>query len=235
MTLMLTGCKQELYSNLSEEEANHMVALLMLRDIDAVKTMEKGGSVTISIDATRFADAVEILRQQGLPQKRTETINDLFPSGQLVTSPVQEQAKILYLKEQMLEKMLRSIEGIINAQVSIAESHNPNRRELPVTSASVMIKHTPDVNMAEREVELRRMIQKGIANLRAENISLIMQPTLYRFTQSQPTDEAPPAAVRLSPVMLSGAVLAVLAIAATGYVVLRRRASKRAANDALPE
>lgn len=181
MVVILSGCKQELYSNLSEEEANQMLALLMLRDIDTVKTMEKGGHVTISVEKSRFADAVETLRQQGLPTRRTDAITDVFPSGQLVTSPLQEQAKILYLKEQMLEKMLRSVEGVIGAQVSVAESISANRRELPVTSASVMIKHTPDVNMLEREAELRRMIQKGVANLRAENISMVMQATDYRY------------------------------------------------------
>ncbi|MGE8357613.1 MAG: EscJ/YscJ/HrcJ family type III secretion inner membrane ring protein, partial [Microvirgula sp.] len=77
----------------------------------------------------------------------------LFPSGQLVTSPAQEQAKILYLKEQLLEKMLRGMDGVVSAQVSIAESVGQHRREPPSLSASVFIKHSPEVNLANREAD----------------------------------------------------------------------------------
>lgn len=136
LLLCLGGCKVDLYSGLVEDEANQMLALLMLRGIEADKDVAGGGDITIRVDKAQFVNAVEVLRQHGLPGKKTDSMEDLFPSGQLVTSPAQEQAKILYLKEQLLEKMLRGMEGVVSAQVSIAESAGQHRREPPTLTAA---------------------------------------------------------------------------------------------------
>ncbi|QLL13461.1 type III secretion system inner membrane ring lipoprotein SctJ [Pseudomonas chlororaphis] len=179
--MLLAGCKIDLYNGLSEQEANEMLALLMLRDIAAEKQTIKGGTVSIKVDKSQFSEAVEVLRQHGLPRKTTASMEDLFPSGQLVTSPVQEQAKILFLKEQQLEAMLTSMDGVVNARVSVAESVPQSRRESPVLSASVLVQYTPDRNLASRETDIRGLVQKGVPNLKAENISVVLQSTEYRY------------------------------------------------------
>jgi type III secretion protein J len=189
LVLCLSGCKVELYSGLTETEANQMLALLMLRNIDSDKQVIKEGNVALRVEKDQFSDAVEVLRQHGLPARKTDEMNDIFPSGQLVTSPVQEQAKINYLKEQLLEKMLRTMDGVVSAQVSIAESISNNRREVPIPSASVFIKYTPGVNMNNREADIRSLIQKGVPNLRAENISVVLQVTDYRYQPPKPAAE----------------------------------------------
>ncbi|GAM52541.1 type III secretion bridge between inner and outermembrane lipoprotein [bacterium endosymbiont of Mortierella elongata FMR23-6] len=177
----------DLYKDLPEAEANQMIALLILRQIDADKQPAKGGQVTVRVDKTQFVNAVEWLRQNGLPSKTVATMNDLFPSGQLVTSPAQEQAKITYLKEQQLEKMLRSIEGVVYAQVSIAQNSSQNRHETPTLAASVFIQYSPEHNLNNREISIIGLIKNGVPNLQAENISLVLQPTDYRYLPSQPS------------------------------------------------
>lgn len=188
-TLVLAGCKIDLYSNLPESEANQMLALLMLRNIEADKKIVKDSNVTIRVDKAQFVDAIEVLRQNGFPQKITATMDDLFPSGQLVTSPAQEIAKITYLKEQQLEKMLLEMDGIISAQVSIAEGVSQNRRDIPIPSASIFIKHSPDRNYANHETDIKSLVQKAISNLRAENISVILQPADYRYQLPLPVSK----------------------------------------------
>ncbi|MDI2590431.1 type III secretion inner membrane ring lipoprotein SctJ [Pseudomonas sp. 681] len=181
LVLMLSGCKVELYSELSEAEANQMLALLLLRNIDASKEITKGGLVTIKVDKTQFINAVELLRQEGLPRKKIATLEDLFPSGQLVTSPVQEHAKIIYLKEQQLEKMLQAMDGVIIAQVSIGEGISQNPRELPKPSASVFIKYSPERNLLNRETAIKSLIFNSVPNLLSENISIVLQAADYRY------------------------------------------------------
>lgn len=177
----LAGCKVELYNNLSEPEANEMLALLLLRDIAANKQLLKDNLVAITVEKDDFSEAVEVLRQYGLPRRSTARIEDLFPSGQLVTSPTQEQAKILFLKEQQLEAMLINMNGVIRAQVSVAESTPQSRRDLPILSASVLLKYSPDHNLNSREADVRALVQKGVPNLHAENISVVLEPTEYRY------------------------------------------------------
>lgn len=185
--VLLAGCKIDLYNDLSEQEANEMLALLLLRDIPANKQILKGGVVSIKVDQDQFAEAVEVLRQYGLPRKNTASIEDLFPSGQLVTSPTQEQAKILFLKEQQLEAMLINMNGVIRAQVSVAQSTPPSRRDSPTLSASVLLKYSPDHNLSSREADVRALVQKGVPNLKAENISVVLESTEYRYRpQLQP-------------------------------------------------
>jgi type III secretion protein J len=192
LLLSLTACKIELYNGLNEEEANQMLALLILRNIDADKQMGKSGDISLRVEKEQFVNAVELLRQNGYPKRKTDTMADLFPSGQLVTSPTQEQAKMLYLKEQQLEKMLNSMDGVIQAQVSIADSGDKDNNT-PMPSAAVFIKYSPDTNLANREAEIKSLIHDGVPNLRPENISVVLQAADYRYVL--PKTSAAPTAI----------------------------------------
>lgn len=178
---LLGGCKMELYGNLPEAEANRMLALLMLRRIDAEKETTKGDTATILVDRSQFVDAVELLRQNGLPSRHLATIEDLFPPGQLVTSPAQEQAKITFLKEQQLQRMLLSMDGVIEAQVAIAETPATGRYDPPIPSASVFIKYSPDRNLEARLAQIRELVVKGVPGLQPENVTVVMQRTDYEY------------------------------------------------------
>jgi type III secretion protein J len=184
VALALTGCKVDLYGNLPEAEANQMLALLMLHHVDAEKQVSKGETATIRVERAQFVNAVELLRQNGLPRRKTASIEDLFPSGQLVTSPAQEQAKITYLREQQLEKMLRGIDGVITAQVAIAQEANPERRTPAKPSASVFIKFSPERNLENRQADVRALVLKSVPNLDASDISVVMQSADYRYLQN---------------------------------------------------
>lgn len=229
----LAGCKVDLYGNLPEAEANQMLALLMLHHVEAEKQVGKGETATIRVERSQFVNAVELLRQNGLPRRKTASIEDLFPSGQLVTSPAQELAKITYLREQQLEKMLRGIDGVITAQVAIAEEPNPDRRTPAKPSASVFIKYSPERNLSNREADVRALVLKSVPNLEAPNISVVMQSADYRYLPSR--EGAPSAAIGATDATgswfarhRSAVVSLLLALGASGavgagWVAVRRR------------
>lgn len=185
LVLFLTGCKVELYRNLPQDEANQMVALLMLNHIDVNSEIDsKSGKVTLQIEKDKFIDAVEILRQNGYPKTQYIGIEDLFPAGQLVSSPAQEEAKMRYLKEQQLERTLSSMDGVISARVSIAQAENSDsniNNTMPEKSAAVYIKYSPEVNMNGVEAQIRNLIKNAISGLQSDKISLFLQPAEYRY------------------------------------------------------
>ncbi|KJY94131.1 type III secretion protein SsaJ [Vibrio neptunius] len=185
MALLLTGCKVELYQNLPQSEANQMVALLMLNHIDASsETDAKTGKVTLKIEKDQFINAVELLRQNGYPKAEYVGIEQLFPSGQLVSSPAQEEAKMSYLKEQQLERTLSSMDGVISARVSIAQSDKnaSTGRTVPSDkSAAVYIKYSPEANLGNSESQIRNLIKNAVPDLQYENISLFLQPADFRY------------------------------------------------------
>lgn len=194
VVMSLSGCGMELYSGLSEGEANQMLALLMLHQIKAEKQSEKGGTVALNVDKSQFINAVELLRQHGFPRQRFASVDELFPSNQLVTSPGQEQAKMVYLKEQQLESMLSHMDGVIQADVTIAMPAPTDGKSSVPHAASVFIKYSPEVNLLSYQPQIKNLIRDGIPGIDFSQISVVMQPTNYRFsapaTQQQSHSEA---------------------------------------------
>ena len=177
---LLAACKRELYSKLDETEANQMLALLMYNQIPADKEAAKEGT-TLRVDEAHFVNAVEILRQHGLPRRKTVTMQDLFPSGQLVSSPRQEDAKLTFLKGQQLEKMLTSMDGVIAAEVSVAEPRAADGEGPGPTTAAVFVKYSPEVNLLTREAEIRALVRGAIPGLAPERVTLTLQRAEYRY------------------------------------------------------
>src|SRR5260363_293108 len=59
LSALLAGCKVTLYSDLTESEANQMLALLMMNRISAAKQQNKAGALTLQVEKTQFIQAVE--------------------------------------------------------------------------------------------------------------------------------------------------------------------------------
>lgn len=182
VVVSLTGCDVALYSGLSEGEANQMLALLMLHQIKAEKQSEKGGVVSLSVDKSQFINAVELLRQNGFPRQQFATVDEMFPSNQLVTSPSQEQAKMVYLKEQQLESMLSHMDGVIHADVTIAMPAPIDGKSSVPHAASVFIKYSPEVNLQIYQPQIKNLIRDAVPGIDYAQISVVMQPANYRFS-----------------------------------------------------
>jgi type III secretion protein J len=192
LLLLLTGCKIDLYKGLNEQEANQMLALLMINRISAQKIDETGGLLKIKVAEADFVNSVEILRQNGYPKRQFFSVNDLFPANQLITSPLQEQAKLIYLKEQRLEQLISAMEGVISASISIADPPQAeNRRDVIPPAASVLVKYSPETNMANFINQIKSLVHNSIPGINYEAITVVLQATNYRFFQ-QPIPEISP-------------------------------------------
>jgi type III secretion protein J len=192
LLLLLTGCKIDLYKGLNEQEANQMLALLMINRISAQKVDEPGGLLKLKVVKADFVNAVEILRQHGYPKRQFYSVNDLFPANQLVTSPLQEQAKLTYLKEQRLEQLISAMEGVVSASISIADPPQAeNRREVIRPSASVLVKYSPETNMAHFINQIKSLVHNSMPGLSYEAITVVLQATNYRFLQQQIPEISP--------------------------------------------
>lgn len=186
--LLLAGCKTDLYSNLSETDANQMLALLASNQIGGDKRTDKDGGLVLQVEKSDFVKAVEVLRQNGYPHRTYRSVDELFPSGQLVSSPAQEQAKIRFLREQSLERMLSNIEGVISANVVIADGDNEDvTRPSPESSASVLIKYSPEVNLRALSSQLKNLIHHALPGVNEDHISLVVQAVDYRFDATHKT------------------------------------------------
>ena len=232
LVISLTGCKVELHRALSETEANQMLALLLVSGLQADKRADTAG-MTVRIERSDFVRGVEVLRQHGLPRQKRASVEDVFPPGQLVSSPVQEQAKLIYLKEQRLERMLASLDGVMVAEVAIAQvpTDSAGRATLP-PGVAVFVKYSPEINMTQRLTDIRSLVHDSVPGVTPERISIVLQPADYRVPRAAIDAASGGRAAaygtggRWPPLLGWGiAVTAFVSLAAAGAMAWRRRSS----------
>ncbi len=68
LCLAIQACKEDLYTNLEEREANAMVAVLLQKGIPASRVIQKNGKLSVTVEESQFAQAVTALNEAGLPK-----------------------------------------------------------------------------------------------------------------------------------------------------------------------
>ncbi|SIT55727.1 Nodulation protein NolT [Mesorhizobium prunaredense] len=175
--LVLQACSVELYSDLNQRQANEIVATLMRHGIPAQREAGKDGKMTVSVQKDRFAEAMAILDESGLPKQEFQTLGDVFKRDGLVSSPVEERATMIYGLSQELSQTISDIDGVLSARVHLVLPENdPLRQRLVPSSASVFIRHRASVPMNELIPQVKMLVAKGIAGLTYDNVSVTLIP-----------------------------------------------------------
>lgn len=175
--LVLQACSVELYSNLNQRQANEIVATLMRHGIPAQREAGKDGKMTVSVQKDRFAEAMAILDESGLPKQEFQTLGEVFKRDGLVSSPVEERATMIYGLSQELSQTISDIDGVLSARVHLVLPENdPLRQRLVPSSASVFIRHRASVPMDELIPQVKMLVAKGIAGLTYDNVSVTLIP-----------------------------------------------------------
>ncbi len=175
--LLLAGCQADLYTKLTETEANEIVALLYRKGISANRTAAKDGTSTVRVEEGSFADAVALLNGAGLPHPKFATMGDVFPDTKLVSSPVEERARFIYALSQELSKTLSEIDGVITARVHLVLPKNdPLREDAKPSSASVFIKHDRNIAVASLLPQIKTFVTNSIEGLTYEKVSVVFVP-----------------------------------------------------------
>ncbi len=89
-------------------------------------------------------------------EKKHVNIEAIFPPSQLVSSPTQEHAKINYIKEQNVERLLSKIPGVIDCSIVL----NINKEGDVPSSASVLIISSPEINLAPTINQIKSLVKK---------------------------------------------------------------------------
>ncbi|OPA94138.1 EscJ/YscJ/HrcJ family type III secretion inner membrane ring protein [Pseudomonas fluorescens] len=164
---LLTGCGDsvELHRQLSEQEANEIIAELADKHIRAQKVPAKDG-VIVRVEAADIGGAVRILDAVGLPKPKRATMGDTFRKEGVISTPLEERARYIYALSQELEATLSNIDGVIVARVHVVlpERIAPGEPVQPA-SASVFIKHDPRLEPDNIRGRVRRMVASSIPGM----------------------------------------------------------------------
>jgi type III secretion protein J len=229
--IALAGCNQEVYSGLSQQEANAMLLALNQRGIDASKGSKENGA-SIVVDSARLTDAIGALNEAGFPRKKFETLGDVFKPGGLVPSPTEERARFLYATDQELTAAISQIDGVLSAQVEVVLPQNDLLARSPTpSSASVFVRYAAGSGVDQLVPQLKILVAGSVEGLQYDRVSVVLVPVALRPPQ---TASAPPATPQLPITTLALAALAGgMAVGGTAALAYAWRSQRRATTPAI--
>jgi type III secretion protein J len=171
--LLLTGCKEDLFSKVDERDANAALGALYAEGVSANKTLVEGDIWRVEVDSKDLQKALLITRHQGIPRERFSTMGDLFKKEGLVSTPSEVRMRHLFAVSQELSSTLSHIDGIISARVHpVMPVNDPlSDKSLP-SSAAVFIKHSPDTDVQQMAPAIKALVAKSIEGLSVDQVSL---------------------------------------------------------------
>ncbi|GAD74319.1 type III secretion system inner membrane ring lipoprotein SctJ [Vibrio azureus] len=179
LCLILVGCQSELYTNISQQEGNEMLSILLSEGVNASKEPGKDNTINLMVDSSQMAFAVDTLKRKGYPKEKFSTLKEVFPKDDLISSPLAERARLIYAKSQELSSTLSQIDGVLVARVHVVletENLRPGERATPA-SASVFIKHAADIALDSYVPQIKLLVNNSIEGLNYDRISVVMVPS----------------------------------------------------------
>jgi type III secretion protein J len=187
--LAIAGCKVDLNTNLTETEANAILAILLENGIKASKTIEKG-VVTVHIDEKDMLQAISLLKQSGYPKQQRESLGSVFEKTSIMSSPFEERVRFIYALSQELSQTLGEIDGVLTARVHIVL---PKEQELGgnlvPSSAAVFIKHRPDVDLDFYSPQIKRLVSNAVEGVNYDKVSIVLVQAQNLVTAAAPSPD----------------------------------------------
>ena len=169
----LGGCKAELFSKLSEADANAVMEALYSEGVHAEKMSRDREFWVVEVAEGDLQRALQITKERGVPRERFATIGELFKKEGLVSSPSEERLRYIFAVSQELSNTLTQIDGVITARVHpVIPSNDPLADRVKPASASVFIKHLAQADVQQMAPAIRNLVSRSIEGLSPENVSL---------------------------------------------------------------
>lgn len=173
--VLLAGCKEVLYSNIEEHEANKMVAELAAAGVTATRSRDKDGIYEVLVEQADVPAATLILEKANLPSEKFASFGDVFASGGVVSTPFEQQARFIHALNQELSRTLTEIDNIRSARVLItAPPQGRYDRKPPPATASVTISYPLGVDISGHIPNIKAIVAHSVPNLDYDDVVVAM-------------------------------------------------------------
>lgn len=210
--MLLAGCRETLYTGLSETEANQMRHVLLSAGIASDKARTDGGRWSLSIDDGDVGRALRVLDRAGLPQPRYGSTLESIRTDSLVPSASEDRVRVTHGLSQELAATIGAMEGVLSARVHLSIPDRPafGQRASAPPSASVFVRHRSGYNLQSMSLAIRLLVARSVEGLDVERVSLVTAAV----TSTEPV--VPSQAAASAPVRGPSWVTAVTACLAAG-------------------
>lgn len=172
--LALAACKVDLYSDLSEVEANQMLAVLMSSGIVAQKA-HVGEGFQVQVEDRDMVQAIAVLTAKGFPKNTRDSIGTVFQKSGIISSPFEERVRYIYALGEEVAQTLSEIDGVVTARVHVVLPEEPQLGEPVVpSSAAVFIKHEANVDLEFLVPQIRRLVSSSIEGLQYNAVTVVL-------------------------------------------------------------
>lgn len=179
MALALSACsEQELYGQLTERQANEMVAVLRAAGLDAQKQTKDNGQFSLVVPKDDFSQAVELLRANGYPKDGHDTLGQVFKKEGFVSTPLEERARLTHALSEEIANTIGNIDGVIMARVHLSmPEKDPLAEKAPPSAASVFIKYRSGTDLNPHIGQIKALVVNAIQGMAYDNVTVALFPS----------------------------------------------------------
>lgn len=178
--ILLGGCNVVLYTDISENDANEMLVLLLENGISASKADgSKSPMKNLMVQSSQIAQALDILQSQGFPKQVYSDLGTLFAKQGLISSPTEEKVRFIYGVSQQLAETISQIDGVIVARVNVViPDTNVSSQTTEPSSASVLIKYNRAYELDSQIPQIKLLVANSVEGLTYEKVTVVLFPAL---------------------------------------------------------
>ena len=170
LLFFLSGCYTDIVDNVVIRESIKIESILIQNGILAKSVKSKDGYTIRVLEKDRLK-AISLLSYYELPGKPEIDIQDLFPAGELVSSPFAEKNRLIYGVANNLRKTIETVPGIISANVDLA--YATEMKSSTNNKASIVIVYQSPLNVDSNFIEqIKAIVVNANPDVGYNNVSV---------------------------------------------------------------
>ncbi len=176
LTMFISGCKETLYSGISEQDANEMLSALLRRGVMADKVSQGKGLYLVSVERADMVRALDIIKENSLPRIPFKSLGTVFSGDSMISSQLEEQARFAYALSQELSDTFSKIDGVLDSRVHVTlVQHEQSSGITTPPSAAVFIRHTQNSPVVNMVGAIRETAAKAVPGLTRDRVNVMLE------------------------------------------------------------